>query len=87
MTVSDPRWTPEDRAWALALESYEASLCPKCGQPMSVCMAPENEGRFIAEPPIRCHSTTVLANFQKDYEDDPALLFEPARLRSPAPTR
>ena len=49
---------------------------------MSVCQAPENEGMFEAEPPIRCFSKTALVKFQDGYEQDPALLWTAAQLRS-----
>jgi len=75
-------WDEESRSWALALAQYEAGLCPACGQPMSVCQAPENEGMFEAEPPIRCFSKTALVKFQDGYEQDPALLWTAAQLRS-----
>lgn len=44
----------------LGLQAYRASLCPMCGLPTEVCSAPENEGKFKVEGPIRCHKTTAL---------------------------
>lgn len=44
----------------LALAQYEAGLCPKCGRPLSVCTAPENQGKFTVGLPTRCHAETAL---------------------------
>lgn len=71
----------------LALDRYESSLCPcGCGFPAEVSQDPENEDRFRAALPIRCHARTALAVAQKargDEDDYPeALLWEPPRLAS-----
>ena len=43
----------------LALAHYEASLCPLCGRPLSVCTDPANEGKFEVGLPTRCHAKTA----------------------------
>lgn len=53
-----PRWTPEDRAVLDALDDYEATLCPGCGQPMS-----SHDGKTAADytaAAITCPSLQAL---------------------------
>lgn len=81
--VEQPEWDASTRAWGLAYES--ATYCPRCGLPTSICQAPENEGRFNVEPPIRCHALTALLLAQKKYEEGipahEALIWTPPTLR------
>lgn len=44
MTISEPRFTEQDRAELLALALYREGLCPLCGRPLDVCTAPEEGG-------------------------------------------
>lgn len=39
-------WSPEDRAWALALAEVEADTCKGCGQPLSESMLAQNEDKY-----------------------------------------
>ncbi|NIL57084.1 hypothetical protein [Salinispora arenicola] len=32
-------WDEQQRGWMLALDAYEADLCPHCGGPSSVCQS------------------------------------------------
>jgi len=42
VTVREPRWTDDDRGWALALLAEEAGMCPGgCGQPAEVSHDPK----------------------------------------------
>jgi hypothetical protein len=62
VTESEPEWTDEDRAWAVALMEVHADTCAGCNQ------SPE---------PTRCHACTALHMQQKNYtEAAPGLLFE-----------
>lgn len=69
-TAQEPEWDDRSRAWALAEQRYDDSLCPRCGQPASICQNPENEGRFDVEAPVRCFMTTDLIRAQEQYGDD-----------------
>jgi hypothetical protein len=51
----EPLWTPEDRAWALALLQVEAESCPDCGQPWAESSALENEEAYRASIHL-CHA-------------------------------
>jgi hypothetical protein len=67
----------------LALAAWERTRCPVCGGDREECWAAENEGRFRAQPPVRCHRETALAKARKEYADQPgssALLYR-AELR------
>lgn len=50
----EPMWTPDDRAWAIALLDLEADTCA-CGHRRSETTQPEAEGTFQATP-VRCHA-------------------------------
>lgn len=57
--VADPEWNDEDRALALALTGYEAGLCPGCRHPLEETTDPDNEFRYKAQTPVRCHRCTA----------------------------
>lgn len=88
MTVEDPRVSADDRAWILSLEHREDRvLCPcGCGFPFAVSTAPENEGKFDVDLPIRCHARTAMLRAQEKYGEDvlhrDALLWEAPSLKS-----
>lgn len=50
------RLTDRDRLMALALQTYEDSLCPKCGQPVWLCRGVENLDRFEVREDV-CHAS------------------------------
>lgn len=57
VTTHEPRWTEQDRAEALALALYRASLCPHgCGQLVSDSTTDEDDG-----PEFVAHRTTCRA--------------------------
>lgn len=62
-------WDETERAWMLALDEYEAGLCPMCGLPSELCQDPSAEGRAEAGLPIRCHVTTARIQRQDEYAD------------------
>lgn len=72
----------------MALDRYEDGLCPcGCGYPAEVSQDPENEDRFRAGLPIRCHARTALVVAQKAQEGTEvpapeALLWESPTLQS-----
>jgi hypothetical protein len=77
VTESEPEWTDEDRAWAVALMEVHADTCAGCNQSLSESTDPGNEGRYEAPEPTRCHACTALHMQQKNYtEAAPGLLFE-----------
>jgi hypothetical protein len=87
LTTYRSEWTDEDRKAALELAAYESELCPGCGHPMSETTAPENEFKYRAELPIRCHRCTASGVAMAVYEDAPqaSALFIPVHLREPKP--
>lgn len=62
----------------LALGVWRATRCPNCGLDIEECTSPDNDGRYVASLPHRCHATTARLIRQKEYEETPqseALLF------------
>lgn len=57
-SAPEAEWDETERAWMVALQRYRNSLCPLCGGPADECMDIENELKFRAGAPIRCHRTT-----------------------------
>jgi hypothetical protein len=64
----EPEWDDREQTVMLALAAYRASLCV-CGEPSEVCSAPENEGRYQVEGPIRCHKETALRSAGKKLDE------------------
>jgi hypothetical protein len=76
-------WDPDDQAWVLALAEWEASRCPGCNGWLPETTHPDNDGRYDAEPPVRCFRCSALHSRQEDYKDDPnrgAQVLWPVRL-------
>ncbi|MEV2239529.1 hypothetical protein [Micromonospora sp. NPDC049891] len=72
VTRREVEWDVRERAWMLALDWYEASLCRKCGQPLSECTDPTNdpdnpasERMYVAEEPTECFSCKVLVRAEE----------------------
>ncbi len=55
----EAEWDETQRAWMLALDQYEKSLCPGCKGDVHETFDPENDGAWIAEP-WRCHRCTAI---------------------------
>lgn len=70
----------------LALAQHKAETCPLCGRPLSVCTAPDVEGKVEVPPPTRCHYTNAIEQARKPYQDgkaqNPGALMFTARLRA-----
>ena len=79
-SAPEVEWDERERAWMLALAEFEATLCPLCGRPLSVCTAQDTELRIRMGEPLRCHFTTSQAKAREKYKDNPnpqALMFFP----------
>lgn len=61
-------WTPEDRAWALALHQVEADACPECGQPWGDVTDEGNEFAYMAEL-VKCHACATSAKTVRAHQD------------------
>jgi hypothetical protein len=74
-TMVEPEWDSQTRSAVLALDVYEAGLCPLCGRPSHICQA--QDALFTADLPVRCHATTALLTAQDkaDYDHERALLW------------
>lgn len=72
-------WLPEDTELAMALEDYEAGLCPGCQQSLEETSKPEHQDAYRPEQPIRCHYCTARAlvdeTAEKQHERTAGLLF------------
>lgn len=74
----EPEWDEESRDLAIAFAMFEADLCPGCNSPLSETLDAENEGRYRASAPVRCHSCTAREQTADAYSDVPqagSLLF------------
>lgn len=82
-TFKAREWTDDDVEGALSLHKWESGLCPGCKKPMSECMAPENEFRYEATDPVRCHACTTRSAASEGYRESPhpSALFIPVELR------
>lgn len=67
--VGEALWTDDDRAWAVALLTYEADLC-ECGQPRSESMDADSEYAYVAEP-LRCHACRAIAHGAEPFAETP----------------
>lgn len=96
-TVDSGGWTDSDTAWALALEDYEAGLCPGGEHVLAETTLPEHEMAYRPDGEgERCHYCAALRLLEKqmgerDNADGvllPKLVLDPdavARNRQPAP--
>lgn len=87
VTTVEPEWDDESRAYAVALLAYEADTCPNCRAPLHETTAAENEGRYRADLPMRCHKCTAISERSEGYRDTAhshALLF-PVTFTPPPP--
>jgi hypothetical protein len=82
-----PEFDDLDRAYILALDLYEVSLCDGCGHPLEETTKPENSEAYVAKAPVRCHRCTAMIQAQEAYEDRPQVEalrwpidFDPARV-------
>jgi hypothetical protein len=57
-TVNTAEWTDEDTSLAMALEDYEAGLCPGCHHPFAETTLPEHADAYRPGERIRCHYCT-----------------------------
>ncbi|WP_326565073.1 hypothetical protein VSH64_24845 [Amycolatopsis rhabdoformis] len=47
---------------------FEALTCNGCGGYLPETTDPENEARYLTEPPHRCHRCTSIAAKQENYQ-------------------
>lgn len=78
MTIREPEFDEDDRAWLLGLAYWRDTRCPSCGGDIRDCTAPEDEITVTVPPPRRCKATDALLDERQRYKDSPkpgALLF------------
>jgi hypothetical protein len=54
-TVNSRDWTEADTVYAMALEDYEAGLCPGGNHPLAETTLPEHADAYRPGERIRCH--------------------------------
>ncbi|MFF4600552.1 hypothetical protein [Amycolatopsis sp. NPDC001319] len=59
----------------LAYLDFEQLSCVGCGGYLPETTDVENEGRYVAEPPGRCHRCDAIERQRKEYEDDETVPF------------
>lgn len=60
-TINSGEWTYEDTALAMALEEYEAGLCPGGNHPLAETTLPEHADAYRPGERVRCHYCTANA--------------------------
>lgn len=79
VTVREPEFDDDDRAWFLALAYWRDTRCPHCGNDIRDCTAPEEQMVVDVPPPRRCRVTDEISLARATtYKDTPrphALLF------------
>jgi len=60
-TVDTAGWTRQDTDYALALEDYEAGLCPGGDHLLAETSKREHDGAYRPNDPRRCHYCTAKA--------------------------
>jgi len=68
VTVCEPRWTDEDRAWVLALLAEQAEVCKGCGNSLAECMDPRTQYTWQVKQHI-CEACRVLEAAQENAQD------------------
>jgi len=78
VTVSDPEWSDDDLAAALAFEDDKAARCSGCGNYRDECMADGADLEWVAEP-VACHACAArdraAAAFQKEAKGETPGIF------------
>ena len=68
-TVNSTEWTDEDTQLALALEDYEAGLCPGGPHPLAETSKPEHAGAYLRGDEVECHLCTAQGHLAKAMEE------------------
>jgi hypothetical protein len=72
-------WSDADTTYAMALESYEAGLCPGCSHPLEETTKRDHRDAYRPDGPgVRCHYCTaqaLLSEVNADKEGVEGLLF------------
>lgn len=78
-TVETTQWRERDSVYAMALEDYEAGLCPGGNHPLAETTRPEHQDAYLPAERIRCHYCTAQAMVAEvmEKEDHPAGLMVP----------
>lgn len=83
VTTRESEWLPEDRAEALALAAYRASLCPSgCGQPVGESTSHYEDGPEYHAKATTCRACAALAEAQRaeaEHADGTARLWHVTR--------
>ena len=62
-------WDEEQQATMLALAMVRQATCDGCGGHLPDTTAPEAEGAYVADAPLRCHCCTAIAIKAEQYRD------------------
>jgi hypothetical protein len=71
-TMASTEWTDADTTLAMALEDYEAGLCPGGNHPLAETTRPEHQDAYRPGVRIRCHfcKAQALVDEVAEKEDD-----------------
>ena len=74
-STPETEWDPQQLAWMVALEAYEAGLCKQCGEPLEESTKREHDfnnpfgtARYLPAEgtPVQCHCCAALQRSEKD---------------------
>ncbi len=84
VTTREVEWDDEQRALVLAMLQVQAETCHGCGGWLPETTADEAEGKYVADPPIRCHRCKAV-NAQRDsYYEEPDIYHPDSYVMWPA---
>lgn len=69
VVTREPEWDDEQRMIALAMESYEANICPGCGSHYQHSMD-DQVGRLVEHRKIKCLDCEAIAVVQQKHHKD-----------------
>lgn len=66
VTVTEPEWSEEDRAWAAALIDLEWVTCPGCGGDLTQTTSPDPDQGFRVEDTV-CEKCKAISTARDAY--------------------
>ena len=71
VTTREVEWDDEQRALTLALAQFHAESCNGCGGWLHETAADDAEGKYVAEPPVRCWRCKAINAERAGYYEEP----------------
>lgn len=77
-THTDGTWTERDRVMVMGFELFKSTICPECGNPLSVCRDPGRDGWFQVQEDT-CYAKKAMDEHTSDktYKPQPGQVIYP----------